>query len=95
MKNLIVIRHAKSSWNLPLHDIDRTLEKRGIKDAQLLGKSCVDYLPESYHIFSSNARRASETAKIVAQQIGYPISEITIVEALYTFEGSKLEAAVL
>jgi phosphohistidine phosphatase len=33
MKNLIVIRHAKSSWDAPLKDIDRPLDNRGIKDA--------------------------------------------------------------
>jgi phosphohistidine phosphatase len=94
MKNLILIRHAKSSWTAPLRDIDRTLEERGVADAQLVGKSCIQYLPETYHVFSSSARRASDTAKIIAQQIEYPVSEITFLEKLYTFDYKKLEEIV-
>ena len=37
MKKLILLRHAKSSWNeTNLDDIDRPLSKRGIYSAQLM-----------------------------------------------------------
>ena len=67
MKNLIIIRHAKSSWNAPLNDIDRPLEQRGIKDAHLVAMQSIKFLPPKFQIFSSNAKRASETAMIFAQ----------------------------
>jgi phosphohistidine phosphatase len=35
MKNLILIRHAKSNWDAPLKD-DRPLDQRGMKDAHLV-----------------------------------------------------------
>ena len=39
MKHLILIRHAKSSWdNIYLTDFERPLAKRGIKDALLMEK---------------------------------------------------------
>ena len=44
MKNLIIIRHAKSSWEAPLKDIDRPLSQKGIIDAHLVAKKCIKYL---------------------------------------------------
>ena len=39
MKNLILIRHAKSSWKHPeLSDFERPLNNRGIRDAPFMGK---------------------------------------------------------
>ncbi len=33
MKNLYLVRHAKSSWEYDLTDHERPLNKRGFKDA--------------------------------------------------------------
>ena len=39
MKNLLILRHAKSSWKHPdLSDHDRPLNKRGKHDAPLMGR---------------------------------------------------------
>ena len=94
MKNLIIIRHAKSRWNLPLEDIDRTLEQRGVSDAKLVAASSVKILPQSFVICSSIATRASATARIFAEVLGYPVERIVFNEELYTFDGSKLEQIV-
>ena len=91
MKNLILIRHAKSSWDAPLQDIDRPLELRGIKDAHLVSSQCSSYLPSKFIIFCSAARRAKETAIIFAQNILYPIESIVFKPELYTFDESRLE----
>ena len=38
MKQLLLMRHAKSSWeNENIEDIDRTLNERGLKDAAEMG----------------------------------------------------------
>ena len=38
MKNLYLLRHAKSSWDdFALKDFDRPLSTRGIQDADLMG----------------------------------------------------------
>ena len=39
MKTLLILRHAKSSWNYPeLSDYDRPLNRRGKRDAPRMGK---------------------------------------------------------
>ena len=94
MKNLILIRHAKSSWEAPLRDIDRPLEQRGIKDAHLVATNCVNYIPSTFVVWSSIAKRASETALIFAQNILYPIESIIFKEELYTFDENQLEKVI-
>jgi phosphohistidine phosphatase len=94
MKNLIIIRHAKSSWDAPLNDVDRPLDHRGIKDAHLVATKSVDYLPGKFQIFSSFAKRASETAMIFAQNFSYPLENIAFREELYTFDENKLEKVI-
>ena len=94
MKNLILIRHAKSSWDSPIKDIDRPLEIRGIKDAHLVATNCKPFLPRTYLMLSSIAKRASETAIIFAQNIMYPIENILFNDELYTFDENKLERII-
>ena len=94
MKNLILIRHAKSSWEAPLHDKDRPLTNQGMKDAHLVSSSISDYVPKTYIIWSSSAERASETAMIFAQNISYPIESIDYKDELYTFDENKLEKVI-
>ena len=42
MKTLLIVRHAKSSWEDPVDDKDRTLKLRGIQDAHLVAKAIAD-----------------------------------------------------
>lgn len=69
MRRLIVMRHAKSSWADPAQrDLDRPLNKRGRKAAQLLGAWLKrnGYRPDRALV--SSARRTQETwAGIVAE----------------------------
>jgi phosphohistidine phosphatase len=94
MKNLILIRHAKSSWDTPLNDIDRPLNNRGIIDAQLVANNCQSSLPNTFLIQSSTAKRAKETALIFAATFLYPINNIVFKEELYTFDENKLEKLI-
>lgn len=67
MKNLVIIRHAKSDWNNPsINDKERPLNKRGLKDAPLIGQILkkADVIPDI--ILTSDAVRAFSTAKMVA-----------------------------
>lgn len=84
MKNLILIRHAKSSWDDPaLSDRERPLNKRGKKDAPELGLllKAKGLLPDL--ILSSPAKRALKTAKMIADEIDYPKKRIEVREELY------------
>jgi phosphohistidine phosphatase len=94
MKNLILIRHAKSSWEAPLKDFDRPLMKRGISDAHNVSEIISNFLPKTYIMWSSTAARASETALIFAQNISYPIESIIYRDDLYTFDDSQLEKVI-
>ncbi|MBG6111417.1 phosphohistidine phosphatase [Flavobacterium sp. CG_23.5] len=94
MKNLILIRHAKSSWDAPLHDKERPLTHHGMKDAHLVSSKISDHLPKTYIIWSSTAKRAADTALIFAQNISYPIDSIVYKDDLYTFDEKKLEKVI-
>ncbi|RAR51166.1 SixA phosphatase family protein [Flavobacterium lacus] len=94
MKNLILIRHAKSSWDAPVHDKERVLAQRGVRDAHLVAKNITDYLPKTNLIWSSTAKRASETAIIFAQIQMWPLESLVFKDELYTFDAAKLENAI-
>lgn len=94
MKNLILVRHAKSSWEAPLHDKDRPLTRKGMKAAHMVSSHISDFIPKSYVMWSSTAERASETALIFAQNISYPIESIDYKDELYTFDENKLEKVI-
>jgi len=94
MKNLILIRHAKSSWDLPLNDKDRHLSNRGVVDAHLISSNILKYLPKKFVILSSNAKRAIETATIFAQNWMCPFESIIFMEDLYTFDENQLERII-
>jgi len=77
MKKLIIVRHAKSSWDFPeLSDYDRPLNRRGKKNAPEMGRRLASrgILPDM--IISSPAKRAAATAKRIAMEIGYSIKDI-------------------
>lgn len=94
MKTLILIRHAKSSWDAPLNDKDRPLSTRGIHDAHLVAAKAEDSLPKSYIVWSSTAQRARSTAYIFAETLSVPIDTINFREDLYTFDHTALAKVV-
>ena len=72
MKTLLILRHAKSSWQNPdLSDHDRPLNKRGLNDAHRMGKLLYDedLLPDL--ILCSSAKRAQKTAELLIEASGY------------------------
>jgi phosphohistidine phosphatase len=94
MKTLLVVRHGKSSWDLPVKDIDRPINQRGISDAHLVSYNCIKLLPSQFVIWSSPAKRASETALIFAKNIAFPIEKIIFKKDLYTFDAYQLEKII-
>ncbi len=64
MKTLLVIRHAKSSWDHPgLKDIDRPLNERGLRDAPVMAARTAKAFPDMQRLVSSPAVRALSTAR--------------------------------
>jgi len=87
VKQLYLIRHAKSSWSHPeLADFDRPLNKRGKKNAPLIAGrlSSRGIIPQC--IVSSPARRARKTARHMADGTGFKKSEIIYEKGLYYAE---------
>lgn len=77
MKKLLIVRHAKSSWDdASLRDFDRPLNKRGSRDVPDMGKrlSAQGLIPDQ--IISSPANRAITTARGIAKELGYALSAI-------------------
>lgn len=85
MKEIIFVRHGKSSWKHDLTDIDRPLNNRGKKDAPYMGAymRANNVYPDL--VLSSPAIRALTTARIIAGEIGYPVKDILVNNSLYTF----------
>ena len=84
MKTLTIVRHAKSSWKNPgLGDRERPLNKRGERDAPVMGARIADAGIRPSLIISSPATRAWTTARIIAQQIGYPLEFLQREAGLY------------
>jgi phosphohistidine phosphatase len=90
MKNLLVLRHAKSSWKHPeLADHDRPLNKRGQHDAPRMGEHLREQNLIPDLIISSTAKRARQTAEIVADTSGYQ-AEIQFERACYASDPEVL-----
>jgi len=94
MKYLTLIRHAKSSWDSPTIDKQRDLSIKGIKNAHIIALEAQKYLPKTNLIWSSTAKRASETALIFAQNLQWPIESIVFKDELYTFDDRELAQIV-
>lgn len=83
MKNLILLRHAKSSWkNSSLPDFDRPLNNRGIKNAPAIAEFVRRKNIPLDLILSSNAKRTSETTKTFIKILDYK-KEVLFLDDLY------------
>ena len=72
MKKLIILRHAKSSWDdAGLSDFDRPLNERGERDAPFMGKVLDEHGTTPDLIISSPAARARRTAELVKKAAGW------------------------
>jgi phosphohistidine phosphatase len=91
MKTLHILRHGKSSWDLPgIPDIDRPLLERGILRNYQMAE---DFARENYKpglIYSSPAVRALHTALIFARVLNIPAKKMKIDERIYESSVSTL-----
>lgn len=96
MKRLTLVRHAKSSWDDPeLEDFERPLNRRGLRDAPVMGERlaarglCPDLL------LSSPARRARDTAEALATALGLPQARLQLRQEIYEADPDALLALIL
>ena len=84
MKTLILVRHAKSSWDVVgLSDFDRPLNERGKKDAPEMAKRLKDHGIKADLFVSSPAKRAKKTARYFAEEFGTKKDDIILIDELY------------
>lgn len=84
MKQLLIIRHAKSSWDfVDMDDIDRPLNDRGTKDAPLMAKRLLKKDINIDLFVSSPAKRAFSTATSFAHAYDCKEKHIIKEHALY------------
>ncbi len=90
MKRLVLLRHAKSSWDFNVSDKDRPLTEKGINRITMISVNSSNVLSGADLIFSSPANRALHTACIMINSLGLSFNKIVLKKELYTFELSKL-----
>ena len=84
MKQLLIIRHAKSSWSTPgQNDFDRPLNERGQRDAPMMAKRLLDKKIRIDTFVSSPANRAFTTASYFAEAYSAAKSDVKTFPQLY------------
>lgn len=84
MKRILVIRHAKSSWDDPAQsDFDRPLNERGKHDAPQMAQRLLAKSIDIDAFISSPAKRARKTAALFAAEYNYDKEKIILIPELY------------
>lgn len=94
MISLILVRHAKSSWDLPVQDKERPLIEIGRKNIVKVAQKTMHLLPKDYTIWSSTAQRALQTALLFCDTNSISPDQIIFKDSLYTFDERQLEKEI-
>ncbi|MFT4568533.1 MAG: phosphohistidine phosphatase [Saprospiraceae bacterium] len=82
MKDLYILRHAKSSWsNLQLSDLQRPLNGRGRHDSPLIGQVLAEIAPSIDELIISPSERTKETSINIKKYVNF-LSE-RVIDRLY------------
>jgi len=90
MKNLTVIRHAKSSWEHQVTDFERPLKTRGIKDAKMISRHVKNKIIIPELILCSDSKRTKSTAEIFIKKLNFQDAELQFSHDLYDFSVGNL-----
>ncbi|MDC1435924.1 histidine phosphatase family protein [Gammaproteobacteria bacterium] len=82
-KQLYLLRHAKSNWDVPVSDHDRPLNNRGQRDSLLVGEwmQLNNLIPDC--VISSHSARTRETIMNVCLSLDFDSMDIYWEEELY------------
>jgi phosphohistidine phosphatase len=84
MKQITIIRHAKSSWvDFELDDMVRPLSQRGKKNLQEIGAFLKEKNISPNYFITSPATRALHTAIEIAKTVNFDIENIDINALIY------------
>ena len=95
MKTILLIRHAKSSWdNFSINDAERSLNERGKKNATQMAKRLLKKKIAINAFLTSPATRALTTAQLFAREYGYSPENIIVIPELYMAGHAAFIAAI-
>ena len=84
MKRLTLMRHADAQWKDPdIADFARPLNRRGVAEAQAMGRRLAELQLIPDRLMTSPARRTRQTSDIVARQLALAARQVRHEEALY------------
>ncbi len=90
-RRLLLIRHAKSSWDFPhLDDHERPLAARGEKAAPLMAQQHGALIQSIEHFYCSTAVRAQQTLQLLLGSSLLPSSLVTCSDNWYSFEADQV-----
>jgi|ERR1044071_595013 phosphohistidine phosphatase len=107
MKKLLLLRHAKSSWeDTSLPDFERPLNERGLRAAPLVGKFMREQKIRPDLVICSPAKRTRETIALVLEAAGiepevryderiYEASVTSLLEIISQIEDDKAEVMLV
>ncbi|MEX1041157.1 MAG: histidine phosphatase family protein [Pirellulaceae bacterium] len=92
-RRLVLMRHAKSSWDGPISDHDRPLNQRGKRDAPRIAEALkyLSVFPDL--VLHSSARRTTETWELMAPVFSQTIPAYSL-ESLYLAGLNEIDKAV-
>ena len=90
MKELILLRHAKSSWEYAVSDLNRPLIEKGIKRIINVASLSASVFQNQEVFFSSPANRAIHTTTILMNALNINFKKLQVCESLYTFDAAQL-----
>jgi len=91
VKNILLLRHAKSAWNIPHQsDHDRSLNDRGERAARTMAAHIAAKAPRPDLILCSTAARTRQTLAPLVAALGSPTPPISLEKQLYLASEGEL-----
>ncbi len=91
MKRLTLMRHADARWkDADVSDLERPLNRRGCAAAEAMARRLLELELVPDLLLVSPARRAQQTADIVARELSLPARRVVREEALYLASATDL-----
>lgn len=91
-RTLLLMRHAKSAWPAGVHDVQRPLNERGLRDAPVAGR-WIASVGTPDQILVSPALRTRQTAELVLQELIRP-PRVVFDEGIYEAHWTTLASIV-
>lgn len=93
-RQLLLLRHGKSDWDVDVDDFERPLKKRGKRAARRMGAWLRQQELVPDYILSSPAARALNTAEKLSKAMGLTAKHVNYDSRIYAAELGDLKAVL-